>query len=182
MANEILVKVGTALVLADTTDFDNLPSADTDQIDLTSLADGAAIQSDQIDFTAKRAALFNVQVSVEIDVAPVSGEVVKLYFAPSVNASAALDNPGGVSGSDSAYTGTAGDSLADSLLQLDFIGNIVCTADADPVMQTQSFTYAPHARYGTLVVFNDSGQAFVGDATHHYIIFEPMIDEVQNAT
>lgn len=179
MANEILVKVGTEIVIADATDFDNLPFPDTDQIDLTSLANAAARQSDQINFGALRAARYNVQASVEIDVAPASGAVVSLYFAPSVNSNAALDNPGGVAGSDAAYTGTAGDSLADSLLQLDFIGDIICTSDADPVMQTQSFTYAPHARYGTLVVLNSSGQAFVGDADHHYIIFEPMIDEIQ---
>jgi hypothetical protein len=180
MANEVLVKVGTALVLADITDFDGSPSAQTDQIDLTSLADAAARQSDQIDFGAVRAAMFNVQCSFEVDVAPVSGTFIYVYFAPSISGTAANENPGGISGSDAAYTGTAGDSLDDSLKQLDFIGSVICTADADPVMQTQSFVYAPHARYGTLVVYNNSGQAFVADATHHYVIFEPIIDEIQD--
>jgi hypothetical protein len=179
MPNEILVKVGTAIVLADATDFDNSPSADTDQIDLTSLANGAARQSAKFDFTATRAAKYNVACSFEVDVAPASGAVISVYIAPSISGTAANENPGGISGSDAAYTGTAGDSLADSLLQLDFIGDVVCTADADPVMQNQSFVYVPHARYGTLVVYNQSGQAFVGDATHHYVIFEPIIDEVQ---
>lgn len=179
MANEILVKVGTALVLADATDFDNNPSADTDQIDLTSLANGAARQSDKIDFTAARAAVFNVACSFEVDVAPASGVVIDIYFAPSISGAAANENPGGISGSDSAYTGTAADSLVDSLKQLDLIGSMICTSDADPAMQNQSFVYAPQTRYGTLVVHNRSGQAFVADATHHYVIFEPIIDEIQ---
>jgi len=179
MANEILQKVGTPIVLADTTDFDDDPFAQTDQIDLTSLANGGARQSTKFDFGATRAAKYNVVGSMEVDVAPVSGTVVDLYLAPSLEATAGDSNPGGIVGADGAYTGTAGDSLADSLKQLDFIGSIICTADADPVMQTQYFVYAPHARYGTLVVFNQSGQAFVADATHHFIIFEPIIDEIQ---
>lgn len=179
MATEILQKVGTAIVLADATDFDNDPIIDTDQIDLTSLLNGGARQSAKFDFTALRAARYNVAVSVEIDIAPASGTTVDIYLAPSLEVTAADSNPGGISGSDSAYTGTAGDDLADSLKQLDFIGSVICTADADPTMQTQYFVYAPHARYGTLVVFNQSGQAFVGDAVHHFIIFEPIIDEIQ---
>ncbi len=179
MPNEVLVKAGTQIVLADATDFDNNPAADTDQIDLTSLADGGARQSNKFDFGATRARMYNVAVSVEIDVAPVSGTVVDIYLAPSIVSGAALENPGGIVGADGAYTGTAGDSLADSLKQLDFIGSVICTLDADPVMQNQNFVYAPHARYGTLVVFNQSGQAFVADATHHYIIFEPIVDEIQ---
>jgi hypothetical protein len=179
MANEILQKAGTWIVLADATDFDNDPADDTDQIDLTSLANAGARQSDQIDFGATRAARYNVACSFEVDVAPASGAVIDVYFAPSIDSTAATENPGGVTGSDGAYTGTAGDSLADSLKQLDYIGSVICTADADPVMQNQNFVYAPHTRYGTLVVFNQSGQAFVADATHHYVIFEPIIDEIQ---
>lgn len=184
--NQVLRLIGSPLraVLADTTNFDDLPFAQTDQIDLTSLADAAARQSDQFDFgeladVGDWAALYQVSCSFEVDVAPVSGTLIDIYLAPSVNSSAALDNPGGVTGSDSAYTGTAGDSLTDSLKQLDYIGSVICTADADPVMQTQAFGYSPNARYGTLVVVNNSGQAFVADATHHYVIFTPIVPEIQ---
>jgi len=179
--NQVLRKIGspTQIVLADTTDFDDTPVAQTDQIDMTSQADGAAIQSDKFDFGAEWGDLYDVHCEFEVDVAPASGEVISVYLAPSLEAGAALGNPGGVVGADGAYTGTAGDSLADSLFQLDFIGNVICTADADPVMQVQSFAYSPHARYATLVVVNDSGQAFVGDATHHYVMFTPIVPEVQ---
>jgi hypothetical protein len=181
MANEVLTTIGspTTLCLADATDFDNDPIPDTDQIDLTSLANAAARQSAKFDFGAKWAGKYSVMCSFEIDVAPASGAVVDVYIAPSIEATAGDSNPGGVSGADAAYTGTAGDSIADSLKQLDFIGSVICTADADPVMQTQSFVYAPHCRYASLVVFNQSGQAFVGDATHHFIIFTPIVPEIQ---
>lgn len=179
MANEILIKEGTQIVCADATDYDNDPVADTDQLDLTSLANSAARQGDKIDFTATRARRYRVTLNVEIDVAPASGAVVELYFAPSEEAAAADSNPGGVSGSDSAYSGTTGDSLDDSIKQLDFIGSIVCTSDADPAEQQQSWVYSPSARYGTPVVYNKSGQAFVGDATEMWLIFTPLIDEVQ---
>lgn len=179
--NQILRKIGSpaTIMLADTTDFDDTPVAQSDQIDLTSQADGAAIQSDKFDFGAEWGDLYDVHAEFEVDVAPVSGTTITLYLAPSDEAGAALGNPGGVVGADGAYTGTAGDSLDDSLKQLDFIGAIICTADADPVMQVQTFGYSPVARYATLVVVNDSGQAFVGDATHHYIRLTPVVPEVQ---
>ncbi len=184
--NQVLRKIGSPLrvVLANASDFDNLPFPDTDQMDMTSLADAAARQSDQFDFgesvdVGEWSEVYDVACSFEVDVAPVSGTIIEVYLAPSINSDPALDNPGGVSGSDSAYTGTAGDSLVDSLKQLDFIGSVVCTSDADPVMQIQAFAYSPHARFGTLVVVNNSGETFVGDAIHHYIIFTPIVPEIQ---
>lgn len=179
--NQILRKIGSpsTIMLADTTDFDDTPIAQTDQIDLTSQADGAAIQSDKFDFGEEWAELYDIHVEFEVDVAPVSGTTITLYLASSDESGAALGNPGGIVGADGAYIGTAGDSLDDSLKQLEFIGNVICTADADPVMQIQTFGYSPIARYGTIVVVNDSGQAFVADATHHYIRFTPVVPEVQ---
>ena len=181
MANEILQKIGTptTLCLADATDFDNDPIDDNVQFDLTALANTEARQGAKFDFGATRAPRYNVMASFEVDFAPASGTTISLYLAPSIEVTAGDSNPGGVSGVDGAYTGTAGDSIADSLKQLDFIGDVICTADADPVMQTQSFVYAPHTRWGSVVVLNESGQALVGDATHHFIIFEPIVDEVQ---
>jgi len=180
MANEVLVKAGTQKVWADATDFDDDPFADDYQIDLTSLANAAARQGAKGDFGATRAAKYAVFLSVEIDVAPVSGTTVEVYWAPSPSATAANENPGGVVGADGAYTGTAGDSLDDSLKQLDLIGVLVCTADADPVMQIQLVgVYSPPMRYGSPVIYNKSGQAHVGDATHSYLMFQPIVDEIQ---
>jgi hypothetical protein len=179
MANEILEKHGTPIVWADVTDFGGSPIARTDQIDLTSLAAGAARQGAKVDLGATRASRYDVTLRPEFDVAPTSGNVVSLWWAPSPAAAAATANPGGVSGSDAAYTGTAGDSLADSILQLQKIGDLICTSDAAAVVQQQSWKFWPIERYGSPVVFNEADQAFEGDAVEMSIIFNPVIDEVQ---
>jgi hypothetical protein len=179
MANEVLVKMGTAIVWADTTDFGGSPIARTVQIDLTSVANGAARQGVKVDLGATRADRYAVTLRVELDVAATSGTTVDLYWAPSPHTTAGTANPGGVSGTDAAYTGTAGDSIADSVKQLDHIGSLVCTADAATVVQQQAWIYSPPERYGSPVVFNQSGQAFEGDAVEMSIIFNPIVDEVQ---
>ncbi len=179
--NQVLRKIGSpaTIMLADVTDFDNTPIPDTDQMDMTSLANAGARQSDKFDFGAEWADLYDVHCEFEIDVAPVSGAVVSVYLAPSDEAAAALGNPGGIVGADGPYTGTGGDSLADSLLTMDFIGDVICTSDTDPVMHSKTLAFSPVARYATIVVYNQSGQAFVADADHHYIRFTPVVPEVQ---
>lgn len=179
MANEVLLKQGTAVVLADVTDYAGDGGTRTDQIDLTSIANNAARQSAKVDLGALRAPRHAVTGAMEVDVAPASGTVIELYWGPSTHATAATANPGGLSGSDAAYSGTSGDSLDDSLKQLDFIGAIVCTSDADPALQIQTFVYSPTTRYGCLVVYNKSGQAFVADAIEMFVTFTPLIDEIQ---
>lgn len=183
MANEILTKVGSgSVVWADHAgDFGDSPLAGNTQGQLTliSLADGAARQGAKVDLGATRAPKYSVTLRIEYDVAPVSGTICSLYYAPSPHATAATANPGGASGSDAAYTGTAGDSLADSLKQLDLIGVLVCTADAATVVQQQTFVYSPSERYGMPIVFNEGGQAFEGDDIEMSVTFNPIVDEIQ---
>ena len=179
MANEILIKDSTQIVWADVTDFGGSPVARTVQIDLTSLANGAARQGVKVDLGALRATRQDATLRIELDVAAASGATVSLWWAPSPSGTAGTANPGGVSGTDAAYTGTAGDSLADSIQQLQWVGALVCTSDADTVIQQQTFSFAPLSRYGSPVVYNTSGQAFEGDAVEMSIIFTPVIDEVQ---
>ena len=76
MANEILAKNGTQIVWADVADFGDSPVARTDQIDLTSIAVGAARESDKVDLGATRAQRYDVTLRVEFDVAPSSGDIV----------------------------------------------------------------------------------------------------------
>ncbi len=180
MANEILTKNGTAIVWADIGgDFGGSPIAGTVQITLAALANGAARQGVKVDLGATRAARYAVTLRPELDVAPASGAVITLHWAPSESAVAGTANPGGVSGTDAAYTGTAGDALADSIKQLDEIGPLVCTSDAATVVQQQTWFYFPPCRYGSPVVWNQSGQAFEGDDIEMSIIFMPIIDEIQ---
>lgn len=177
MANEILAKDGTPIVWADTTDFGGSPIARTVQIDLTSLASTAARQGVKVDLGATRAVRYDVTLRPEFDVAPAGN--VSLWWAPSPSPTAGTANPGGVSGTDAAYTGTAGDSLADSIVQLQLVCILVATSDAATVVNQQTETFFPKCRYGSPVVWNETNQAFEGDAVEMSIIFMPVIDEIQ---
>jgi len=182
MANLINLTDGTATVWADTTDYSSTVSglARTDQIDLTSVADAASRQGAKGDLGVDRANRYKVLVALEYAVAPASQTVASIYWASSPSGTAGNANPGGTSGSDAAYTGTAGDSLTDSLLQLEFIGNVILTADATTVVQYQEVGILENpARYGMPVVVNSGGQALVSDAVEQYVALLPMLDEIQ---
>lgn len=187
MANDILLDFGTAIVVSDTTDYaDNQGfGARTHQIDLTSLASTAARQSEKIDLqreatNTRVARLYRVSMSIEFAVAPASGELVDLYVGFSHSGTAATGNPGGLSGSDAAYTGTAGDTLDDSLKQLRYVGSLIATSDATTVVQIQQVGFfVPEGRYAMFVVDNNTSQAFFTDAVEMAIRVEPVIDEVQ---
>jgi hypothetical protein len=112
-------------------------------------------------------------------VAPASKASVDVYWAASPHATAGLVNPGGCSGADAAYTGTAGDSLDDSLEQLQYLGAISLTADAATVLQIQTFTLFPQHRYGMPVIDNNGGQAMHSDAIECFVALTSIIPEVQ---
>lgn len=120
--------------------------------------------------------------ALEYATAPTAGETFSCYLAPSPDATAANGNPGGVSGSDSAYTGTAGDTLANSLKQLTYIGRMSLTVDSTGTVQVGVIAqeFQPPYRYGTLVCVNDSAaDALHSDAVEIHIVFDPIIDEIQ---
>lgn len=179
MANEILVKSGTPVVWADTTDYAGDGGTRTHQIDLTDLADGAARQGAKADLGATRAKQFAVTVCVEMAIDPISKTSVDVYWAASPHATAATMNPGGCSGADAAYAGTAGDSLDDSLMQLQYLGSVSLTSDDDPVLQIQTFTLFPQHRYGMPVIDNNGGQAMHSDAIECFVALTPITPEVQ---
>lgn len=183
MPTESLVKNGTAVVWADTTDYSSTVSglARTHQIDLTSVAAGAARQGAKADLGAKRAGKYEVLVAIEIASAAASLEQVDFYLAWSPSATAGNANPGGCTGADAAYPGTAGDSLADSLLQLEPAGSLITTADNTTVVQYGKIgeIFAP-SRYVSPVVVDNSTGALVADAVEMYIALIPIIDEFQN--
>ena len=111
LPDTILQVEGTHIVVADCAgDYAGDLGACTDQISLASISAAAARQSDKIDFGVNRAQLWAMYTAIEFDIAPTSRDIVEHYIAFSPSATAATANPGGVSGSDAAYTGTAGDS------------------------------------------------------------------------
>jgi len=184
MVNEVLQKVGTQLSFADHAgDFN--PTAVNDlqqgtptdvQIALASLADGSARQSAKADFGATRARAYSVMAAIETGVAT-SGDVIEFYWAPSPDPTAANGNPGYVSGSDSAYDGGVAE-LAEGLEQLQFIGSMVCSADA-AVQIALIGILLPSDRYGTLVIVNQSGASLHTDDVESHVVFTPIVDEIQ---
>ena len=180
MATDNLLDERTPIVWANLGDYAGDGGVRTDQIDLTGLAAGAAREGDKVDLGNPRAAAWGATIGVEMNVAPaVATRNVSLWWAASINAAAGTLDPGGVSGADGAYTGTAGDSLADSILQLILIGVLPATSDADGVIQAMTWIFSPQTRYGTPVVFNETDQAFEGDAIEMFITFTPIVDESQ---
>ena len=182
MPTEILVKSGTALVWADSTDYSSSVSglARTAQLDLTSVAAGAARQGAKADLGATRADRFVVYVAIEFASAPTSLEVVDIYWAGSVSGTAGNSNPGGVSGADAAFTGTAGDALDDCTPQLIRIGPLIATADATTVVQYQQVgVLSGVPRYGMPIVYNRTSQALVSDGTEQFVALIPEVVESQ---
>ncbi len=187
MPTETQLKRGTPIVWSDTTDYNSTVSGltRTDQIDLTSLAAGAARQGAKVDLGANKHFSYTVLAAVEYasGTAPESGETVEIYFGSSPSSTAGNANPGGLSGSDAAYSGTSGDSLADSLLQLTGPFVFVLTADASTTVQYKVLGVLQGDeidRYVMPVVFNNADtEAFVADAVEMYVALVPQIPESQ---
>jgi hypothetical protein len=177
MANEVLQKVGTPHVWANGGDYGG--GDRTDQINLIGLADGASRQGDKGNLGTPRARQYILDVWLEFAVAPASGTTVDIYWAASPHVVPATNNPGGCSGSDGAYTGTAGDSMDDSLNQLQFLGSCVLTLDATAVVQRFTFLVTLPHQYGMPVVDNNAGQALHSDAVEMALRFTGLIDEIQ---
>ncbi len=190
--NDVLIREFTStpapITFRDSTDFSpttandlrHASATDTEvQLDLTSVADTAARQSTKVDLGATRAQFYKVRAAFELAATPTAGRVIELYWAPSQHATAANGNAANVSGSDSAYTGYSS-NLADSVLQLDFIGVFVCTGQATGTVQVAEVgVFSPSERYGSLVVKNESGAAFHSDAVESHVVFDPIVPEIE---
>lgn len=180
MANEVLVKMGTPVCWADTTDYSNTGSgiSRTHQIDLTSIANDAAREGAKADLGATRAERYAVLVGIEFDVAPTAGNVVEFYWSESFSATAGTGNSGGAAGADQAYKAGEVDEWKKQLL---YIGSLVATNDAATTVQRQCVNpeFRPPSRYGMPVVVNKAGQALEGDAVEMYVALVPIVDEIQ---
>ena len=182
LPNYAKLSTGTPIVLADATDYSpaaaNNLGTRTDQIDLTSLAAGAARQGDKFDFGTEWDIQYSLSAAIEWASSPVDGESIDFYIAFSPDATAANANPGNVSGSDSAYTGYSSD-LNDSLSQLKYLGSMSAVANTSVQIQTQIITFVPTARYATLVVVNSSdADNFAADAIEMSVSLTPIISSI----
>lgn len=179
MPTDMLIVEGTPTVWADITDYAGDGGARTHQIDLTSLASTAARQGEKADLGATRGQIHVAVLRVEFDVAPASLGIVSARWAASNSAASGTANPGGVTGVDAAYTGTAGDSLADSIEQLTLIGSLPATSDADTIIQQKAWMFFPELRYGSPVIYDEADQAFEGDAVEMSFALWPLNNQSQ---
>jgi hypothetical protein len=149
-------------------------------ITLASLANNSARQAVKLDLGDIRAEVYVVRANCELAATPTAGNVVDLYWAPSLSATAGTDNPANVSGTDAAYTGYASNIDA-SVKQLLFIGSFICTAQATSTVQKAHVgLLAPPTRYGCLVVYNKAGSAFHSTDTNQQIELVPLHGVVED--
>jgi hypothetical protein len=171
VANEVLVKTGSSIIWD--------AAATNYAMTMAGILNTEAREGAKGDLGATRAARWAVRVSINMDAAPTNGLTIELWWTSSTSATAGTDNTGGCSGTDADWTGTAGGGVAQTKYQLQHIGDLVLTADADTVVQVAEFTFYPLQRYGAPVLVNLSGQTLEGDDDSHQIELVPIIDEVQ---
>lgn len=149
-------------------------------ITTASLGNAAARQSAKLDLGATRAREYDVFADVEFAATPTAGVTVDIHWAPSSSATAATDNPGGVSGSDAAYAGYSS-NLEASLPQLQFAGQMTTTAQATATVQkAYCGRFSPAQRYGSLVVVNRGGSAFHSSDTNIQFRLVPVEDVIED--
>lgn len=140
----------------------------------TGLADTEAVNSDQCDLGATRAARFAVIAAIEWFSAITAGKFVEFWWAGSDNSNVANGNPGNPDGVDGAWTGDGGGTVAETVLQLQHIGNFVCT-DLQGVQKADVGTFSPWFRYGQLIVRNTSGTIICGtDDIESSVLMSPI--------
>jgi hypothetical protein len=144
----------------------------------TGVSNGAARQSTKADFGATRARYYDVFAEVELAATPTAGNLIDIYLNPSGSATAGTDNMANCAGTDSDYTGYSSNASA-SVVQLIYCGSLVCTAQATSTVQKGYVgrVQVPQ-RYGSIVVFNNSGAAFHTSDTNVVFRFVPVADTI----
>lgn len=126
-------------------------------LSLSSIAAGAAINSDQLDLGATRPDELAVIAALEFFTAPTAGGSVWFYWSPSANSNVAAGNPGHPDGVDGAWTGDGGGTVAETSPQLIDIGPFVVT-DLQGVQIAYVGSFRPLFRYGQLIIVNNADQ------------------------
>lgn len=190
--NEVLVKTGTEIVFGAVATWNpadngtNMSSGDaiTDEMGMTTIADGAAVHSIKIDLGATRAARYTVDAAFDFTgETPTAGKTVDLYWAPSPSSTQANGNVAGNSGADAAAVDgptTTGITVAEFVKQCQFIGSFPVTDDGT-VQAGHVGMFSPAHRHGQMVCFNNSGDAFEADEVEVHIVMTPIVDEIQAA-
>lgn len=185
MANEILKKTKVEYSFQSGS---YLPTGNNDlstgtptvvDLSLSSIATGAANNSDQVDFGSTRPRLLHAIAAIEWFAAVSAGGTVDLYLSPSANSNVAAGNPGRPDGVDGAWTGDGGGTVVETVPQLIRIGRMQ-TTDLQGVQIAYCGYFSPVFQYGQLIVVNNSSQTLCGtDDIESSILLYGEIDEIQ---
>lgn len=147
-------------------------------LSLASVANNAARQGAKVDFGFVQE--YAVILEAELAATPTAGNPIELYIGPSNSATVGTDNPAGLSGTDAAYTGQSS-NLADSVKQLQYIGDAIVSALATSTVQRIYVgRFAPIARYGCPVVYNKAGSAFHTSDANCVLRFIPIDTSIED--
>ena len=167
-------------------DLRNATSGNRTDVDMTfnalansSSASTGARQSAKADLGAVRAPLYAVHACLSWQATPTSGNVLELWWCPSISSTAANANAAGASGSDAAYTGYSS-NIAASLVHAMFIGEFVVGVAGTGVQIARVGLLQPPHQYGCLVAFNKGGSALTASNNEMHIVFDPIFPQGQN--
>lgn len=119
---------------------------------------------------------------IEFHSAPTAGGTVDFYLGWSNDATAGEDNPGNLSGADGVYQGYGADTASgtEALKQLDYIGSLVVTADADIQVGVIGL-FIPQEQYCCLVVVNNASVNIANtDGIETGVAIYPVQNQVQD--
>lgn len=162
MANEVLDKQGTAIVIKE--------SGGNVVFTPKGLTNNNARMSASIDLGAKFAPRYAVELQSKLGSAPTAGLTIEVYWATSKDDSVW---PGKTTGSDGAYPAT----IDDNKKQLQALLPLVCHNTTDAQIQVRGLR--PLGRYGVIVWVNKTGQTLTNVAADHIVTLTPIIDEIQ---
>jgi hypothetical protein len=137
-------------------------------------------QSAKLDLGANFHQKYNVRLRNKFASGPTAGNTMKVWVGFSSSATAGTDNSGNCTGTNTSYTGYSGGSAAQSVLQLDFVGQLILDANAGP-QDGIIGSFEPRARYCYFVWQNASGQTTYDSDADHQLILDPVDARVEAA-
>jgi len=185
MANDVLLKAGTKIIIGDSdcnpTAGIGLTGVEDTLFDFTNFLTATLEQSVKFGFGTPWGRRWRVASGLEFIAAPTAGLTVDYYIGYSDSATVGNENPGNLSGAVGPYQGYGADAASgiEALLQLYYIGSLVCTNDI-AVQVAEIGIITPLANNACLVIHNLSGQTIADvDGVETCVQIIEIIDEIQ---
>jgi hypothetical protein len=136
-------------------------------------------ESAKIDFGAQFSQEYHVHLQTKFGSAPTAGLTMRIWVGFSSSGTAATDNWANLTGADAAYSGYSGGTAAQSVLQLDFVGQLIL--DANTTQSGRVGSFVPKQRYGSIVWGNLSGQTTTNVDADHVLTLTPINARIEAA-